>query len=206
MRHKTVGFEWVMIALILVFTASAVAQSNESVNRSFVIAAMSKKFGAASPSNSSTFKLKDNYQIVATFAPSGELIGMEIIPGKMPDSITPEEFQDTIQFINSVKPLGRFEERLGASSVTGMREHRAELYSAGYMSISEELCRKKPCPVASARIDYLYPKTVIVQIPESFSLKDAGSFGLYCIQHQRYRLPLPEAKKAVDLGISRIEL
>ena len=186
--------------------AGAVAQTSGTINRSSVLPLMAERYGAADPSNPLAFRLKDGYKIVAKFAPSDELIGFEIKAAKMPDSITAEEFQDTLTFINSIKSLGTLEENLGVSFVSGMRAHNTAHYSEGYLSTAEVLCRTKPCPIAYASVDYLYPKSGTVRLPESFRLKDAGSFGLYCIDHREYRLPLSEATRAVEAAGKQLRL
>ena len=201
MRHWICG-----LLLIPTMMAGAVAQTSGTINRSSVLPLMAERYGAADPSNPLAFRLKDGYKIVAKFAPSDELIGFEIKAAKMPDSITSVEFQDTLTFINSIKSLGTLEENLGVSFVSGMRAHNTAHYSEGYLSTAEVLCRTKPCPIAYASVDYLYPKSGTVRLPESFRLNDAGSFGLYCIDHREYRLPLSEAKKAVEAAGKQLRL
>ena len=123
---------------IVVLLSCSPARSEQPLNeRDAVLNALSLSYGQAFDRDSS-FALKADYILRPDFSADGLLIEVSIQPkhGRDPYSSThlsKAEFESILANINSIKPVGAFEEDDGAI-VSGGRARRSQRYQSAYPS------------------------------------------------------------------------
>jgi hypothetical protein len=87
--------------------------------------------------------------------------------------LSKSEWESILANLNTIKPLGDFEEELGAMFVSGGRGQREQRYQNGYIASREVVL--PPHPVVSASIYYIHLVTGAPRIPRG-SKPDAAPF------------------------------
>jgi hypothetical protein len=168
-----------------------------------VLAAITLSYGPSADNRKPLFTIAPDYVLTPTFSADGLLIEISIEPKSNRDAQDPQrpiqlsrsEFELILANINSIKPLGAFEEDFPAKFVHGGRAWGNLRYQNAYLQTAEPINHVPPRPIAFAYIYYLHPVTGIAKIPSGSKPEEAGSFGLVCVGGEPYIAPKAEFMK-----------
>ena len=105
------------------------------------------------------------------------------------------EWDSILANLNTIKPLGDFEEELPLYA-NGGRSQTEKCYEHGYIAIVE-IVEPPSTSIQSAQIYYLHPVTGIPKIPKDSKPHDAVPFNFYlvCVGEEAYIAAEPEFRK-----------
>jgi hypothetical protein len=165
--------------------------------RHTVVAALGVLYGK--PVNSKPeFAIAPNYVLRPIFSGTGTLVRVSVEPttsiGDERSQLSRPEWESILANLNTIKPLGDFEEELGAKFVSGGRGQGEQRYQNGYIALREVVLPQRP--VVSASIYYIHSVTGVPRIPRG-SKPDAApfNFGLVCVGEDAYIAPDKEFRK-----------
>jgi hypothetical protein len=170
--------------------------------RGRVLAALTRSYGPSVDNRKPFFVIAPDYVLAPVFSADGSLIEISIEPksnGNAQDhqrsiQLSRSEFELILANINSIKPLGAFEEDFPAKLLHGGRAWGNRRYLRAYLQTAELPSSGRP-PIAFAYIFYLHPVTGTAKIPRDSRPEEAGSFGLVCVGGEPYIAPKTEFMK-----------
>ena len=185
-----------------VFLCSSIAwPQNSPTERETVIASLAVLYGKPINKQNSLFAVTPDYVLSSSFS-DGVLVAISIEPRPNIDislkrsiQLSKAEFDLILANVNSIKPLGQFEEEFGAKFVHGGRAHGTQRYRNAYLQTAEPIFDVPTRPVAVAHIYYLHPVTGTAKMSPTSNPEDAGSFGLVCVGGVPYIAPKEEFLK-----------
>ena len=191
LRLLRIGFRVLAAGLACCSVASPQETPSE---RGPVIAALTLSYGASVDSGKPLFTIAPDYVLTPTFSADGLLIEISIEPKSNSNGqaqqrsiqLSRSEFELILANINSIKPLGAFEEDFPAKFVHGGRAWGNRLHQHAYLQTAEPISYGPPRPISFAYIYYLHPVTGIAKIPRGSKPEEAGSFGLVCVGGEPY--------------------
>jgi hypothetical protein len=172
--------------------------------RETALARLALSYGPSVDNGKPLFVIAPDYVLVPVFSAGGLLIEISIEPKsnskrqgqQHPVQLSRSEFELILANLNSIKPLGTFEEDFPAKFVHGGRAWGNRRYQNAYLQTAEPIQYVSPGPIAFAYIYYLHPVTgVAPRIPRDAKPEEAGSFGLVCVGGEPYIAPKTEFMK-----------
>ena len=142
-----------------VFLCSSIAwPQNSPTERETVIASLAVLYGKPINKQNSLFAVTPDYVLSSSFS-DGVLVAISIEPRPNIDislkrsiQLSKAEFDLILANVNSIKPLGQFEEEFGAKFVHGGRAHGTQRYRNAYLQTAEPIFDVPTRPVAVAHI------------------------------------------------------
>jgi hypothetical protein len=195
-----VAFRVLAAGLVCCSVASPQETSSE---RGSVLAALTLSYGPSVDDGKPLFVTAPDYFLAPVFSADGLLIEISLEPKsdshgqdpQRPIQLSRSEFESILANINSIKPLGTFEEDFPAKFVRGGRAWGNARYQHAYLQTAEPINHVPPRPIAFAYIYYLHPVTGIAAIPRGSKPEEADSFGLVCVNGESYMAPKAEFMK-----------
>ena len=165
--------------------------------RRTVLVALALSYGPSVDNRKPLYVIALDYVLAPFFSADGLLIEISIEPkpkGNGQDQqrsfqLSRAEFDLILANINSIKPLGAFEEDFPAKFVHGGRAWGNLRYQHAYLQTAEPINHGPPRPIAFAYIYYLHPVTGIAKIPLGSKPDEAASFGMVCVEREPYIAP-----------------
>jgi hypothetical protein len=199
-RLLKIGFRALVVGLVCCSVASPQKSPSE---RGTVLAALTLSYGPPVDNRKPLFVIAPDYALAPFFSADGSLIEISIEPKSYSNRQDPQrsiqlsrsEFELILANIDSIKPLGAFEEDFHAKFVHGGRAWGNLRYQHAYLQTAEPISYGPPRPIAFAYIYYLHPVTGIAKIPRSSKPEETGSFGLVCVGRESYIAPKAEFMK-----------
>lgn len=178
--------------------------------RENILSALTMSYGEPTGMHHSIFQLSTNYLLTPDFSDDGILTKISIDPkyglgSEKSPPIPRPEFEKILTNLNSIKPLGAFEEDLPAAFVFGGRAHKQQRYENAYIDTAEPIIQQT-LTVATAQIYYLYSVTGSGRVPKDSKPEDAGSFGLICFNGKAYIAPQAEFLKLYENPETKLTL
>ena len=195
---RRIHFLFLRVGCLLVVTVlgQSVAVSQAAPGeRHAVLAALRSLYGRASNSKPE-FALTTDHVLRPFFSLDGSLTRISVEPRSTGEKAAPlpkSEWDSVLANLNTVKPLGDFEEEVPVF-VGGGRAQGEQRYQHGYVAVVEIL-EPTPVGVESAHIYYLHPVTGIPRISKSSKPQDGFNFYLVCVGQGAYIAPEEEFRK-----------
>jgi hypothetical protein len=198
MRRISPTFFNVLCLVIVAFSLTALAVSqNSSGERYTVLTALRVLYGK--PLNGKLeFSITPKYVLRPIFSAQGSLVRVSAEPRSIGEEVAPiprSEWDSILAKLNTIKPLGDFEEEFGAMFISGGRAQGEQRYQNGYVGM--RIVVLPPHPVVSASIYYIHSVTGVPRLPSGSKPQDAApfNFGLVCIGEDAYIAPDDEFRK-----------
>lgn len=170
--------------------------------RENILSALTMSYGEPIGEHHSVFQLNRSYLLTPYFSNDGILTKISIDPryglgsAKSPP-MSRLEFEKVLANLNSIKPLGAFEETSAGEFVTGGRAWVQKRYENAYLD-TEEPIFGQPLTIANAEIYYLHSVTGSGRVPKDSKPQHAGSFALVCFNKKAYIAPETEFLKLYE--------
>lgn len=185
-------------ALVFVLIVCCLAKAQSVSEKETVLSALVLSYGQPLKGESPVFVTADNYLLTPTFSTDGILVEVSIDPrfglGNTPPLSRPA-FEVVLTNLNSIKPLGTFEESDDGVFMSGGRAWINTRYEHGYLETKEPLLSEMPRPVSMASIYYLHQVSGKGRVPGDSRPKHVGSFNLVCFEGKAYIAPQDEFLK-----------
>jgi hypothetical protein len=145
-----------------------------------VLAALTLSYGPSIEDRKSVFAIAADYVLAPVFSADGLFIALAIEPKSNAHAqdlqrripLSHSAFESILANINSIKPLGGFEEEFGAKFVHGGRAWGNQRYRNAYLQTAELISYAPSRPIAFAYIYYMHPVTGVAKIPRDSRLDD----------------------------------
>lgn len=185
------------LLLLLCCSGLSVAQRTTAGDeRRSVIDAFSRFFGKPTDATTLSFDAKP-YVITPTFSEPGLLLSLRIDldSGVNSGDISRSDFDRLLTLLDSVKPLGKYEES-DATIMHGGRDHVSKRYENGYLYTTESI-GPLPHAVQSASVFYLHAVSGIATLPTASKLEPGFecSFCMVCVNGEAYTAPNTEFQR-----------
>lgn len=196
MRRSGILFSAPLLFLIV---ASITANCQQVVptddERRSVLTALTRFFGPPIDTSALIFGSPE-YRIIPAFSNEGVLVSIRIDASGPPDSnLSRSDFDRLLTLLDSVKSLGKFEEK-GVVISHGGRDHVSSRYDNGYLYTTEPI-GSPPHRVQSASLFYIHSVSGVARFPTA-SKPDPGfvcSFCTVCVDDKAYIAPDIEFQK-----------
>lgn len=180
---------------------ASLALGQASGERELVIHALTLSYRAPKDEAHPSFAVNSDYELVPSFSTDGLLIKVSIDPkpsrGPRWVQLSRVEFESLLATINSIKPIGVFEEEAGGNARSAY-VHIERRYSEAYLLTEEVSENRQFRAMESAAIYYLHAVNGALNIRRGESLDTADSFGLVCVDGKLYKAPKDELIKLVS--------
>jgi hypothetical protein len=189
--------------ILLAITINCACYAQGIRERENILSALTMSYGEPLDKHHLLFQLNSTYLLTPYFSDDGILTKISIDPkyglgSAESPPMSRVEFEKILANLNSIKPLGTFEEDFSSAFVSGGRVSDQNRYENGYLDTSGPITEQPPRSVAAAKIYYLHSVKGSGRVPKDSKPKDAGSFGLVCFKGKAYIAPQTDFLKLYE--------